>query len=69
MIEPDPKDWMPLDEAVAHIMRVKKCSRRRARRILVAYARTGKLAAIGINTETDEYEKIPADAWPVLAEH
>ena len=62
--EPDPKDWMSLNEAVEHVMRSQQCSRRTAKRLIAKFARSGELAAIGINPETDEYEKIPAEVWP-----
>ena len=59
-------DWMDIEDAVKHLMKVTGKTRRQAKHVLAEYARQGKLATSGINPETGERELIPPEAWPAV---
>ena len=53
------RDWMSFDEAIDHVMRVEGVSRRKARRMLEAKQREGKLRVTGVNMATGKREDVP----------
>jgi hypothetical protein len=62
MSDDDP--FMSFDEAIEHVMRVTGKTRRQARYALIEAARSGALPTTGINSDTNQREAIPPEAWP-----
>jgi hypothetical protein len=53
------RDWISLDEAIDYLMRNEGVSRRKARRMLEAKQREGKLRVTGVNVATGKREDVP----------
>jgi len=62
------REWMTLDETIDYISRSQGVSRRKARKMLEASHRDGKIAVTGISSATGKRESIPAGQMKLAEE-